>query len=151
MKIRSLKIVLINLKQYNNDQLLVVSEYLGIVGDYLQKLKLSNASKVWISVNDDNKIIEAVCATFTDIKDSVNTYKDSGLIILNDFKDLSKKEKDLILKMKPTEFKTKRKKNNFILDDVDIESLKDKLKICIHNEEYEKAAKLRDKINSLSK
>ena len=159
MKIRGLNIVLINIKQYNLDQLSVISDSLGIEGNYLQDLKSSNASKVWISINGDNKIIEAICGVFTDIKGSVTTYKDSGLVILNGFTDLSKKEKDTLLKMKPTEFSTKRKAKTLVESPVvekvkeviDVDSLMKQLQICVQNEEYEKAAVLRDKINSLSK
>ena len=161
MKIRGLNIVLINIKQYNLDQLSVISDSLGIEGNYLQDLKSSNASKVWISINGDNKIIEAICGVFTDIKGSVTTYKDSGLVILNGFTDLSKKEKDSLLKMKPTEFSTKRKAKTLVeskspvvekvKEVIDVDSLMKQLQICVQNEEYEKAAVLRDKINSLSK
>ena len=63
--------------------------------------------------------------------------------------------------MKPTEFSTKRKAKTLVeskspvvekvKEVIDVDSLMKQLQICVQNEEYEKAAVLRDKINSLSK
>jgi len=100
MKLRERNITLIDLKKYNDDQLTRISEIVGLVDGSLQLDKKEGITKVWFDF--DSKVLIA----FID-NNVFGSYK--GLVTNSDLK-LSKKEKDYLLNMKPTEFNTKKKK-----------------------------------------
>jgi hypothetical protein len=176
MNIKDLNIKLIDLRMYNDQQLSVVTEKLNLVDGCLQKLKKDGFAKLWL---DDVNGIDVGYMLKSDMGvNNAFTYK--GLVI-NDGIILSKKEKDSLLKMKPTVFDTKKPKNRSdvkVTDKVveskeskdetfDVDSLikekqlldskiskllkqmESELILCLENEDYEKAAILRDKINKL--
>ena len=100
MTLRERNITLIDLKKYNDVQLTRISEIVGLVDGSLQDSKREGSSKLWFDF--DSKTWIAV------LDDKVfGSYK--GLVTNTKLK-LSKKEKDYLLNMKPTEFNTKKKK-----------------------------------------
>ena len=181
MNIKDLNIKLIDLRMYNDQQLSVVTEKLNLVDGCLQKLKKDGFAKLWL---DDVNGIDVGYMLKSDMG-VTNAFTYKGLVI-NDGIILSKKEKDSLLKMKPTVFDTKKPKNRsdvkvtdkvihingvevkeskdetFDLDvlikekevlDAKISkmlvTLEEEMVSCVENEDYEKAAILRDKINKL--
>ena len=115
MTLRERNITLIDLKKYNDVQLTRISEIVGLVDGSLQWEKERGTEKIWFDF--DNKMLIAIFD-----KEIFDSYK--GLATNSDLK-LSKKEKDYLLKMKPTEFNTKKKKvrKEVVSDVVDVVTL----------------------------
>lgn len=115
MTLRERNITLIDLKKYNDVQLTRISEIVGLVDGSLQDSKREGSSKLWFDFDSktwiavlDNKVFDS--------------YK--GLVTNTKLK-LSKKEKDYLLNMKPTEFNTKKKKvlKEVVSDVIDVVTL----------------------------
>jgi hypothetical protein len=174
MNIKDLNIKLIDLRMYNDHQLSVISEKIGIVDGTLQTDKKSGIIKIWTDV--DNRVIVAVMSKEDVGVTNTLTYK--GLTILDGIDPLTKREKDSLLVMKPSVFDTKKVKpvindkltetkkvvdDKVSVDEFDalvkerellnskiskiLANMESQLNSCLENEEYEKAAILRDKIN----
>ena len=91
------KVVVIFLEDYTDIQLSDISRRLGI-DNILQQNKKEGIIKMFIDI-DTKSIIGA----FVDTKSwKGDTYK--GLTLINEYTYFSKREKDNLLKMKPTEF-----------------------------------------------
>ena len=170
MNIKDLhNIKMIDLRMYNDQQLSVVTEKLNLVDGCLQKLKKDGFVKLWL---DDITGVDIGYMLKSDIG-VTNTFTYKGLVI-NDGLILSKREKDNLLKMKPTIFNTKKVKATSSdvveivkdkTDDIDslirekqlldsqisklLKKLESEMLSCVESEDFEKAAILRDKINKL--
>ncbi len=174
MNIKNLNIKLIDLRMYNDQQLSVISEQVNIADGCFQKMKKEGVVKFWF---DNDACVDIACMYKEDLGETYSgVYK--GIVVIDGIDPLSKKEKDNLLKMKPTVFNTKKIKttsDSKVIDKVvetkndtfDVDSLikekqlldskiskllkqmESELILCVENENFEKAAILRDKINKL--
>jgi hypothetical protein len=159
--LRDLKVIVIDLTKYNDSQLVIISNQLKVVDSlkiakFLSKTKKDGSIRAWYLPEMD----EFLCGQYNrKIDDLGCSYK--NMVFNEDIKiSLSKKDKDSLLKMKPTEFNTKVRKT--IKESVDIKTdvskqevisiddLKSELLVCLENEDYEQASIIRDKIKFLS-
>jgi hypothetical protein len=158
--LRDLKVIVIDLTKYNDSQLVIISNQLKVVDSlkiakFLSKTKKDGSIRAWYLPEMD----EFLCGQYNrKIDDLGCSYK--NMVFNEDIKiSLSKKDKDSLLKMKPTEFNTKVRKT--IKESVDIKTavgkkvisvgdLEIELLVCLENEDYEQASIIRDKIKFLS-
>lgn len=153
MDIKHSDIILIDFRLYNERQLSVIADIISSEKSGLIEMKRSGVIKLWF-IRDSHLGIGIMCKDTIDVTNSV-VYK--GLGIICDF-SLTKKDKDFLLKMKPTVFDTKVKKTvvkeSVVVvskqEVISIDDLKSELLVCLENEDYEKASIIRDKIKSLS-
>jgi hypothetical protein len=155
--LRDLKVIVIDLTKYNDSQLVIISNQLKVVDSlkiakFLSKTKKDGSIRAWYLPEMD----EFLCGQYNrKIDDLGCSYK--NMVFNEDIKiSLSKKDKDFLLKMKPTVFDTKVRKT--IKESVDIKTdvskqevisiddLKSELLVCLENEDYEQASIIRDKI-----
>ena len=153
MNIKNSDIILIDFRLYNERQLSVIADIISSEESGIIEMKRSGVIKLWFvkdsPINIGIMTKESIGVTNT------STYK--GLGIVCDF-SLTKKDKDFLLKMKPTVFDTKVKKTDVKesvvvvskQEVISIDDLKSELLVCLENEDYEKASIIRDKIKSLS-
>jgi hypothetical protein len=151
MNIKYSDIILIDFRLYNEKQLSVIADIISSEESGIIEMKRSGVIKLWF-VKDSPINIGIMTKESIGVTNSV-TYK--GLGIVCDF-PLTKKDKDFLLKMKPTVFDTKVRKT--IKESVDIKTdvskqevisiddLKSELLVCLENEDYEQASIIRDKI-----
>ena len=156
--LRDLKVISIDLKKYNDSQLEVISKQLCEVNSlkmvkFLSTIKKSGVVRTWYLPEMD----EFICNQYDKKMDDLGLALYNNMVFNEDIKmSLSKKDKDFLLKMKPTVFDTKVKKS-VVKESVvskqeviSIDDLKSELLVCLENEDYEQASIIRDKINSLS-
>ena len=153
MNIKHSDIILIDFRLYNEKQLSVIADIISSEESGIIEMKRSGVIKLWF-VKDSPINIGIMTKDTVGVTNSI-TYK--GLGIVCDF-PLTKKDKDFLLKMKPTVFDTKVKKTvvkeSVVViskqEVISIDDLKSELLVCLENEDYEKASIIRDKIKSLS-
>jgi hypothetical protein len=110
--LRDLKVIVIDLTKYNDSQLVIISNQLKVVDSlkiakFLSKTKKDGSIRAWYLPEMD----EFLCGQYNrKIDDLGCSYK--NMVFNEDIKiSLSKKDKDFLLKMKPTVFDTKVKKS----------------------------------------
>jgi hypothetical protein len=151
MNIKYSDIILIDFRLYNEKQLSVIADIISSEESGLIEMKRNGVIKLWF-VKDSPIDVAIMTKESIGVTNSV-TYKGMGIIYDS---PLTKKDKDFLLKMKPTVFDTKVKKS--VLKEsvvskqevISIDDLKSELLVCLENEDYEQASIIRDKINSLS-
>jgi hypothetical protein len=151
MSIKYSDIILIDFRLYNEKQLSVIANIISSEESGLIEMKRNGVIKFWF-IRDSHLGIGIMCKDTINVTNSV-VYKGLGIIYDS---PLTKKDKDFLLKMKPTVFDTKVRKT--IKESVDIKTdvskqevisiddLKSELLVCLENEDYEQASIIRDKI-----
>ena len=151
MNIKYSDIILIDFRLYNEKQLSVIADIISSEESGLIEMKRNGVIKLWF-VKDSPIDVAIMTKESIGVTNSV-TYKGMGIIYDS---PLTKKDKDFLLKMKPTVFDTKVKKavvKESVVSKqevISIDDLKSELLVCLENEDYEQASIIRDKINSLS-
>jgi hypothetical protein len=100
------KIICIELKKYNNQQLNVICEQLNLQKDTLKVFKDSGSTKLFFE-QDNPYVIGSVKKE--ELRDKFHKPLYKGLYLNSNYSHLTQKEKDRLLNMKPTEFITKKK------------------------------------------
>ena len=99
------KIICIEIRKYNDTQLSIIEEKTGAIPGILKKVKDSGTVKLFIE--EGVGIIASLKRKDLQDKYDISLYK--GLIINEKYVGMSKREKDRLLKIEPTEFNTKTK------------------------------------------
>lgn len=133
-------IICIEIKKYNNQQLDVICEQLNLQPGILKDFKDSGSTRLYWE-KDKPYVIGSVKKE--DLREKFHKPLYKGLYLNTNYSHLSQKEKDKLLKIQPTDFKTK--KNTKVFAEVKKESNK---KVSNVNEVLETDAIL-DKILKL--
>jgi len=133
-------IICIEIKKYNNQQLDVICEQLNLQPGILKDFKDSGSTRLYWE-KDKPYVIGSVKKE--DLREKFHKPLYKGLYLNTNYSHLSQKEKDKLLKIQPTDFKTK--KNTKVFAEVKKESNK---KVSNLNEVLETDAIL-DKILKL--
>ena len=133
-------IICIEIKKYNNQQLDVICEQLNLQPGILKDFKDSSSTRLYWE-KDKPYVIGSVKKE--DLREKFHKPLYKGLYLNTNYSHLSQKEKDKLLKIQPTDFKTK--KNTKVFAEVKKESNK---KVSNVNEVLETDAIL-DKILKL--
>jgi hypothetical protein len=110
--LRDLKVISIDLKKYNDSQLEVISKQLCEVNSlkmvkFLSTIKKSGVVRTWYLPEMD----EFICNQYDKKMDDLGLALYNNMVFNENIKmSLSKKDKDFLLKMKPTVFDTKVRK-----------------------------------------
>jgi hypothetical protein len=115
-------IICIEIKKYNNQQLDVICEQLNLQPGVLKEFKESGSTRLYWE-KDKPYVIGGLKKEDLREKFSKPLYK--GLYLNTNYSHLTQKEKDKLLKIKPTEFQTK--KNSKILNVVEQKKEKSQL------------------------
>ena len=98
-------IICIEIKKYNNQQLDVICEQLNLQPGVLKEFKESGSTRLYWE-KDKPYVIGGLKKEDLREKFSKPLYK--GLYLNTNYSHLTQKEKDKLLKIKPTEFQTKK-------------------------------------------
>lgn len=98
-------IICIEIKKYNNQQLDVICEQLNLQPGTLKEFKDSGSTRLYWE-KDKPYVIGGLKRE--DLRESFSKPLYKGLYLNTNYSHLSQKEKDKLLKIKPTEFKTKK-------------------------------------------
>ena len=99
------KIICIELRKYNDSQLSVISEQLNLIDGYLKRLKDEGSVKVYWDVT---KTYVVGSLKRKDLHNSYDTHLYKGLLLNENYFSMTKKDKDKLLNIQPTEFNTKK-------------------------------------------
>jgi hypothetical protein len=95
-------IICVDLRKFNYDQLTKVSEFIGILDGSLQSAKKEGFIKSFF----DSEKKSFIGVIHKDINRCSRTYK--GLFLTEEYTSLSKKEKDILIKMDGTKIELKK-------------------------------------------
>lgn len=112
-------IICIEIKKYNNQQLDVICEQLNLQPGILKDFKDSGSTRLYWE-KDKPYVIGSVKKE--DLREKFHKPLYKGLYLNTNYSHLSQKEKDKLLKIQPTDFKTK--KNTKVFAEVKKESNK---------------------------
>lgn len=99
------KIICIEIKKYNNQQLDVICERLNLQDGILKEFKDSGTLKVYWET-DKPYVIGGLKRQ--DLRDKYHKPLYKGLYLNSNYSSMTQKEKDRLLKIQPTEFNTKK-------------------------------------------
>lgn len=99
-------IICIEIKKYNNQQLDVICEQLNLQPGILKEFKESGSTRLYWE-KDKPYVIGGLKKE--ELRESFSKPLYKGLYLNTNYSHLTQKEKDKLLKMKPTEFQTKKK------------------------------------------
>ena len=98
------KVICIEVIKYNDSQLDVICEQTGAIPGILKKIKSQGTTKLFLE--EGIGVIGWLKKKELQDKYDVPLYK--GLLLNKDYTHLTKKEKDRLLKIQPTDFNTKK-------------------------------------------
>ncbi len=104
-------IICIEIKKYNNQQLDVICEQLNLQPGVLAEFKESGSTRLYWE-KDKPYVIGGVKKE--ELRDKFHKPLYKGLYLNTNYNHLSQKEKDRLLKIQPTEFKTKKNAKVFV-------------------------------------
>lgn len=100
------KVICIEISKYNQVQLDVISQQLNLIDGLLYRMKQGGTTRVYW---DTTKPFFIASLKKENLRDKYDIPLYKGLLMLNDdYRSMSRKEKDRLLKIKPTEFNTKK-------------------------------------------
>lgn len=123
------KIICIEIKKYNNQQLEVIETQLGAIPDILKWIKSEGTQRIWL----EEGVGVVAYLEKKELWDKYDTPLYKGLLVVEKYSPLSKREKDRLLKMKPVEFNTK--KNSIKVSKVEAIKVVETVEV-IENQDY---------------
>ena len=130
-------IICIEIKKYNNQQLDVICEQLNLQPGILKDFKDSGSTRLYWE-KDKPYVIGSVKKE--DLREKFHKPLYKGLYLNTNYSHLSQKDKDKLLKIQPTDFKTKKNTKVFV------ESIKDSNKKVFSVKEVLETDAILDKI-----